>query len=490
MKKLVLFFFLLLISFIDAYAQNKILVSLQNDLKGPYTGRLFVYTVKDTSRQFSMNFSPDEAAFSTEVFNWKNGQTIEMPQYADALNKRLSQLSPGFYKLIAILDTNNSERGLFAPGNLFSRKEAILKVADDKENTVELMLSHAFPAKTFVENDSIREINFTSSLLTEFKKYPVTMKAAVILPPSYQKNPVKKYPVVFIIPGWGGTHYQALSAGARKIYGVGSGEEKIYVFLNPETQKSYGPHAFVDSRVNGPWGKALVEELMPYIQKQYRASSNPKLNFLTGQSTGGYGAVWLALGYPENFGGAWVTAPDPLDFTSFTGVDIYNDENFYTDNKGKERGFNKVNGIFTGTLRKTFAQEIFEADGGQQKAFEAAFGPADLNGRPVKLFDEITGKIDPAVANSWRLYDMASYVESYAETLKKMVKFPVRIYVGSNDNYLLNESAMSFAKRIKKFNLPVYVEEVAGADHFQVRTATVIRNIQVEMDKLISAVKE
>ncbi|WP_158643829.1 alpha/beta hydrolase [Pseudobacter ginsenosidimutans] len=480
---------ILLSAFIGTNAQNRIMVSLQNDLKGPYTGRLFVYTLKDTSKHFSMNFAEDEAAFSAEVFNWKNGQTIELPQYAIALNQRLPQLSSGYYKLIAILDTNTRDRGIAAPGNLFTRQEAILKVSEGKENTVELMLSHVFPAKTFPENDSIREVNFISDLLSRFKGYPVTIKAAVILPPGYEREANNTYPVVYVIPGWGGTHYQALSAGARKIYGVGTGKNKIYVFLNPELQNAYGPHAFVDSRVNGPCGKALVEELMPYIQKTFRASPDPRLNFLTGQSTGGYGAVWLALGYPEKFGGAWVTAPDPLDFSSFTGVDIYNDENYYTDSKGRERGINKVNGVFTSTLRKTFALEIFEANGGQQQAFDAEFGPADINGRPLKLFDEITGKINKTVANSWRLYDMAFYAESYAETLKK-IKFPVRIYVGSNDNFLLNESALSFARKIKHLNLPIYVEEIPGADHFQVRNVSVTRNIQTEIDQLISMVKE
>lgn len=71
--------------------------------------------------------------------------------------------------------------------------------------------------------------------------------------------------MVYIIPGWAGTHHNAYNEGHLTNYANGIGEEKIYVFLNPETQTPFGLHAFVDSRVNGPWGTALVEELMPFI---------------------------------------------------------------------------------------------------------------------------------------------------------------------------------------------------------------------------------
>lgn len=487
MKSSLAFFLLQFTVWAGAIAQNRILVSLQKDLKGPYTGKLFVYTLKDTSQQFSITPSVDEAAFSTEVFNWKYGETIEIPQYANALNVRLPLLSPGYYKLIAILDTNNADRGNWATGNLFTRNEAIMQVVEGKENKVELTLSHAFPARNFPENDSIQEIRLISTQLSRFSGFPVEMKAAVILPPGYKNDPARVYPVVYIIPGWGGTHHNALAAGARKSYGVGIGKEKIYVFLNPESKHSFGLHAFVDSRVNGPWGRAFVEEMMPFIQKKYRTSSNPALNFITGQSTGGYGAVWLALNFPEHFGGCWASAPDPLDFSSFTGVDIYNDENFFTDNNGLERGFNKVKGVFTSTLRKQFTLEAFEGAGGQQQSFEAEFGIAGVNGQPVRLFDGTTGKINHEVARSWRLYDMATWVSSNAGALQKLVKFPVRIFVGSNDNFLLDRSALSFAEKIKAFRLPVYVEEIPGADHFTVRNEAVIHKIQLEMDTLIEA---
>lgn len=486
-KKGLLPFLLLLLSCINADAQQRIKISLASDLKGPYTGRLLVYTLKDTSKQFGMSASEDEAAFSMEVSNWKSGETKELPQEATALNLKLADLAPGYYKVIAILDTNTRERGKMAPGNLFTRKESMLKVSEGTENEVELLLSHAFPVRPFPGNDSIREITLTSPLLSAFRKYPVEMKAAVILPHGFENDKDKTFPVVFIIPGWGGIHQQALSAGARNAYGIGRGNEKIYVFLNPEVQSPYGLHGYVDSKVNGPWGQALIQELMPFMQRTYRASADPKLNFLMGQSTGGYAAVWLALHYPASFGGTWATAPDPLDFSSFTGINLYRDGNFYTDENGQERGFNKVKGAFTSTLRKTYGLEIFEGDGGQQQSFEAEFGLPDKSGRPRRLFDVVSGKIDKAVVNSWKPYDMALYVKSHADKLRKQLNGPVHLFVGDNDNFLLNEPALLFGEKIKSLNLPVHVDIVPGADHFQVRSPAVVEQIQREMDLQIQA---
>ncbi|MBO9636119.1 MAG: hypothetical protein J7578_23650, partial [Chitinophagaceae bacterium] len=271
-------------------------------------------------------------------------------------------------------------------------------------------------------------------------------------------------------------------------YGIGMGTEKIYVFLNPESQTPFGLHGFVDSRVNGPWGKALVEELMPYVQKNFRGATDPQLNFLTGQSTGGYSVVWLALNYPGRFGGAWSTAPDPLDFSHFIGVNLYEDGNYYTGTNGNERGFNKVRNTFISTIRKTCLLEIFEGDGGQQQSFAAEFGMPGKDGRPVNCFDAQTGKIDKAVVSTWKNYDMSRFVLSNAGKLKKKLKSPVHIFAGAADNFLLNTSAISFAVKIKNTGLPIRVEEVSGADHFQVRNSQVSETIQMEIDKQIAAV--
>ncbi|WP_169818787.1 alpha/beta hydrolase [Niabella ginsenosidivorans] len=390
--------------------------------------------------------------------------------------------------MIAILDTNIYERRKLAVGNLYTRKEEVAKVEKGKKTTVNLVLNSAMEEQPFKENDSTKMVKFLSPSLTSSKNKNTYIVAGLYLPPSYHKYKNRTYPVIFINPGWGGTHYNAMHIKAREIYGVGLGEEKIYVFLNPEAQTPYGLHAFIDSRVNGAWGTALVNEFIPYLVANYRVDKNPKLHFLTGQSSGGYGSLWLALHFPSKFGGTWVTSPDPIDFSNFTGVNLYKDKNFFFDNEGKERGFMKVNGQYKSTIKKVIQLERFEGDGGQQQSFEAAFGIPDAHGRPIPLMDTQTGIINPAVVKAWKDYDMALYTLAHAKELKKLAG-PVYIYVGGNDNFSLNEAANAYKAKTEKLGLNIKVIVVPEADHFSVRNVNMSKQMQREIDAIIKSVQ-
>lgn len=489
MKKIYLLF-CAFFSIISAFCQIQVRVHLSPKFTGPLKGRLMIYTLSDTSKQFGANPDINEAAFALDVKDWNQGQVITFAQQSDFLNRNITQLVPGLYKMIAILDTNTHERGTFAEGNLFTREETIIDIKAGKNTVTNLVLDRLFPKRVFKENDSIRELSVYSPLLSEFRKESIFMKAAVVLPKGYDKEKSRIYPVVYIIPGWGGVHYQALSAAVRKTYGVGLGEAKIFVFLNPESQTPFGLHGFVDSRVNGPWSKALTEELIPHFQKQFRASTDPDLNFLAGQSTGGYSAVYLSLYYPRHFGGAWATSPDPLDFRSFTGVNLYEDKNFFISPDGRERGFNLVDGKFISTLRVAKLTEDFEGEGGQQQSFEAVFGIPGKNGRPQSLYDASNGNINKNVFVNWKRYDLSAYAKRNAKILKKYMHGRVEIYVGGKDNFLLNKSALAFSENINNSGLPITISVLEKEDHFSVRGPSLTLEISRQMDEVIKNKKQ
>src|SRR5205809_188241 len=72
----------------------------------------------------------------------------------------------------------------------------------------------------------------------------------------------------------------------------------------------------------GPWGEALTEELIPYLEQRYRMDAKPSGRLLNGHSSGGWAVLWLQVAYPHFFGGTWPTSPDPSDFHSFTGPNL------------------------------------------------------------------------------------------------------------------------------------------------------------------------
>lgn len=476
---------ILSISFSSGIAQVRLSVHLENALKGPYSGRLFVHTLKDTSQQFNDRNMAEQPAFAVTVNNWVPGTPVLLDQDVTPSHQALEALAPGVYKLVAILDTNTSERGTSAPGNLYSRQEGLLRITATGTGEGNVTLNTAFPARVFRESALVKEVQFRSQCLSEFRGKDIFLKAAVILPASYAANPTRRYPVVYIIPGWGGTHYHGAIPGNQQKYGMGQGKDKIYVYLNPETQTPWGLHAFVDSRVNGPWGQALVRELMPWLRNTYRITEDPRQTFITGQSSGGYGAVWLALHYPASFGGCWATSPDPLDFSSFTGVNLYTDENYYMDASGKERGINFVKGLPQQTLRQARKAELFTGDGGQQQSFEAEFGVPGLQGRPKDLFDPQTGVIDRSVVKEWRSYDLGLYVLKNWKKIKHAGVGKITVYAGGEDNYLLQQSVSAFGAKAAKAGADIRMVILHEADHFTVRSPELTREIQNEMDAMI-----
>src|SRR3989442_711281 len=72
-----------------------------------------------------------------------------------------------------------------------------------------------------------------------------------------------------------------------------------------------------------------MRELVPYIERKYRGIGQGWARFTYGGSTGGWEAMAVQMFYPDDFNGAWIACPDPIDFRAYTVVDVYADTNAY-----------------------------------------------------------------------------------------------------------------------------------------------------------------
>ncbi|MFT3824204.1 MAG: alpha/beta hydrolase-fold protein [Chitinophagaceae bacterium] len=478
---------LLLMSQLTWAQSLKINVHLDTSAHQPLTGRLYIFSVTDTTMgvQDPDPFHPSPT-FYLDVKNWKGGEIRTLDSTAPAYPVKLSNLTPGFYKFAAILDIDTVERNnTTTTGNWYSR-DVVAKVIPGDNGEVHLYLRRQIPKNVFRESDSIKEVVMKSKLLSAFHRQDIFIKAGIVLPAGYKQNTGITYPVVFIIPGWGGTHTDATGRGPAQRYGFGMGKEKIYVYLNPETQTRWGLHSFVDSRVNGPWGKSLVEEFIPYLATQYRINPDPATHFLVGQSSGGYGTLWLQLNYPKAFNGCWSVSPDPVDFSNFTSVNIYEKNvNMYYDSKGNVRPFFIVNGQPSATIKEFGEFEYFLGDGGQLQAFEAEFGLPDKNGRPLMLFDRKTGAIDPRIAKTWQPYDMGLFVLNNYKRLEKDLSGKVHVFAGADDNFFLNGAVLLFKTKAEKANAVLTAELIPGANHWSIWSTAFTQRVQKEIDERV-----
>ena len=150
--------------------------------------------------------------------------------------------------------------------------------------------------------------------------------------------------------------------------------------------------------MNGPWTRALIEELLPKLPGSGKFG-------LIGEGAGAYGAVRLQQLHPELFDRAETVNPDPLDFRNFFGIDLTKPvKNFYWDETKRRRPFDAVFPIEESALRET----VIGAEGGRWESWEAVFGPRTSEGISRQLFARDTGEVDPLVLEHWRKYSLQS----------------------------------------------------------------------------------
>jgi S-formylglutathione hydrolase FrmB len=209
-----------------------------------------------------------------------------------------------------------------------------------------------------------------------------------------------------------------------------------------------------------------VEEFVPALEREYGAWGEPEGRFLTGHSSGGWSSLWVQVTHPEFFNGTWSTAPDSIDFRDFTGINVYEWDNAYTDPEGNAHMLMRRNGVFTTSFQDYTARELSQrAYGGQIASFDATFSPRGEDGRPMPMFDRKTGKIDREVAATWVRYDITQVVKRNWERLQGPLRGKIHVYMGTIDTFRLEGALYLFAEDMEQLGTDFDIVFVEGRDH-------------------------
>lgn len=124
----------------------------------------------------------------------------------------------------------------------------------------------------------------------------------IYLPPDYEKETERRYPVVYFLHGAGGTESSDVGLAYQVHEQVKAGviEPVIYVFPNGGKTSGYRDHP----QANIKSETLILRELMPHIDKNYRTIAKPESRGICGFSMGGGGALRLMLKHPDLFGAA------------------------------------------------------------------------------------------------------------------------------------------------------------------------------------------
>jgi len=340
-----------------------------------------------------------------------------------------------------------------SPGNLYGEP---VKVRIDPASAapIRLVADKVIPPITPpADTAMVKRIRIQSQILTKWWGQPIFFGATILLPKDYEKHPDVRYPVNYIQG-----HFSLRAPG-----GFGSGGEFDKLWLADDTPRFvyvtlqhpspyYDDSYAVNSENNGPYGDAIMQELLPAIETQFRVIRQPWARMLSGGSTGGWIAAAHQIFYPDFYGGSFASCPDSVDFNYHQIVNIYKDPNaYYVDSgwvKVDRPTQRRPDGNIVSMMKDENHYELTVGDksrsGGQWDIWEATFSPAGKDGYPLRLWDKDTGAIDRAVAEKWKKYDLLDIVKTNWKTLGPKIGHKLNLYVGDMDSYYLNDAVENF----------------------------------------------
>lgn len=420
------------------------------------------------------HFSPgDSLVFSPEKFRAPDALAFPGP---------LERLDRGSWFAQALIDLDHTARDYNAgPGNLYSRPVRC-ELRGAMGGSVELVADRVVTNPPPQDTEWVKLVEVRSKLLSDFHGRDITLRAAVIVPSTYQTNTTKKFPALYVVPGFGGRHTSAwgwINSGSGRKWQRGEVPlQLLRVVLDPDMP--LGHSVFANSANNGPVGDALVQELIPEIERRFRAIPETGARFVTGHSSGGWSSLWLQVAYPDFFGGCWSTAPDPVDFRAFQTMNIYEDRNGHWTREGYPRPV----GRSRDQVRLTFPQldlwEYVTGYGGQLDSFDAVFSPRGADGNPRRLIHKLTGGIDRDVAAYWKRYDIRLVLQENWAVLGPKLRGKLHVIGAGWDTFYLDPAVELLRDFLNTTDHGGSIEILPG-DHGSVITEKVRERIEKEI---------
>jgi hypothetical protein len=501
-----------------AFAQS-FSVSFPGRLSGqPLDGRLLLVLSTDPSDEprNQIDDSPrSQIVFGVTVDGWQP----DHPQLVDNTARgypirSLKDVPPGDYFVQAVLnkyetfhradgktiklhmDQGEGQHWNSSPGNLYS-KPVKIHVGAETENYPIVLGEVIPPIVTPADTKYVRHIRVQSQVLTKFWGRPMFVSAIVLVPEGFDDHPNAHFPLMIfhdhfvtdfddfrtippdpnLKPDYSERFHLAgynriQQDEAYKFYQrwISPGFPRVLIVKIQHANPYYDDSYAVNSANVGPYGDAIENELIPAIEKQFRAIGQGWARFVYGGSTGGWEALAVQVLYPDHYNGAFAACPDPIDFHAFTNIDLYDDDNAFYLTGAHKRVAQPAMRDYLGhtfiTTEEINAYELALGDRGrsgeQFDIWQAVYGPVGDDGYPQPIFDKVTGKIDHSVAEYWRQhFDLEAILERDWSKLGPKLEGKIHIYVGSDDTYFLNDAVYRMQDFLDSTKNPPYGGEVA-----------------------------
>jgi len=139
----------------------------------------------------------------------------------------------------------------------------------------------------------------------------VDREVIVFLPPSYNADKNRRYPVVYALHGYsiGAEQWTHEIHVPQTIEGAFAQGSKEMIVVLPDSKTAYGGSMYSNSVTTGDFEKFIARDVVSYIDAHYRTIPNRLSRGLVGHSMGGYGASRIGMKYPDVFGSLYIMSP-------------------------------------------------------------------------------------------------------------------------------------------------------------------------------------
>ncbi|MDH4326480.1 MAG: hypothetical protein OEW90_20270, partial [Betaproteobacteria bacterium] len=334
-----------------------------NLAKEAVDGRLLLlFAKRDTPEprfQVSQTSLSSAQAFGIDVDGMKPGD--ERSFDAAVLGypiESLSGLPPGEYSVQALLhkyetfrlatghivklpmDRGEGQQWNAAPGNFYSAPQKLQWNGKTLAGRLELDKVIA-PTSQPADTKYVKHVRIKSQLLSKFWGRDMHLGAHVLLPEGFDTHPNARYPLIINhghfptdLGGWRETppdpnvkceyserfhldcYNRIQQQAAYDFYKEWTGPSfpRVLVIEIQHANPYYDDSYAVNSANLGPYGDAIMRELVPHIESRFRGIGAGWARATYGGSTGGWEALAVQMFYPDDFNAAYAACPDPIDF--------------------------------------------------------------------------------------------------------------------------------------------------------------------------------